>query len=59
VTSMKRLPQFLASTTRRINCRPKKILDTKRIAALRTKGVGWKRIAADMGVGVGTTIALP
>jgi hypothetical protein len=34
--------------------RPKKILDTKRIAALRTKGVGWKRIAAEMGVGVGT-----
>jgi DNA invertase Pin-like site-specific DNA recombinase len=34
--------------------RPKKILDTKRIAALRAKGVGWKRIAAEMGVGVGT-----
>ncbi len=34
--------------------RPKKILDTKRIAALRGDGVGWKRIAAEMGVGVGT-----
>jgi len=34
--------------------RPKKILDTKRIAALRVKGIGWKRIAAEMGVGVGT-----
>jgi DNA invertase Pin-like site-specific DNA recombinase len=34
--------------------RPKKILDTKRIAALRAKGVGWKRITADLGVGVGT-----
>jgi DNA invertase Pin-like site-specific DNA recombinase len=34
--------------------RPKKILDTKRIAALRAKGVGWKRIAAEMEVGVGT-----
>jgi putative DNA-invertase from lambdoid prophage Rac len=34
--------------------RPRKILDTKRIAGLRAKGVGWKRIAADMGVGVGT-----
>jgi DNA invertase Pin-like site-specific DNA recombinase len=34
--------------------RPKKILDTKRIAALRAKGIGWKRIAAEMGVGVGT-----
>jgi DNA invertase Pin-like site-specific DNA recombinase len=34
--------------------RPRKILDTKRIATLRAKGVGWKRIAADLGVGVGT-----
>jgi DNA invertase Pin-like site-specific DNA recombinase len=34
--------------------RPKKVLDTKRIAALRAKGVGWKRIAGEMGVGVGT-----
>jgi DNA invertase Pin-like site-specific DNA recombinase len=34
--------------------RPKKILDTKRIAELRDKGVGWKRIAAELGVGVGT-----
>jgi DNA invertase Pin-like site-specific DNA recombinase len=34
--------------------RPKKVLDTKRIATLRAQGVGWKRIAAGMGVGVGT-----
>jgi hypothetical protein len=34
--------------------RPQKISDTKRIAALRAKAVGWKRIAAEMGVGVGT-----
>ena len=34
--------------------RPKKILDGKKIATLRAKGVGWKRIAADLGVGVGT-----
>ena len=27
---------------------PKEILDTKRIATCRSKGVGWKRIAADM-----------
>jgi len=33
---------------------PKKMLDTHRIAALRAKGVGWKRIAAELGVGVGT-----
>jgi DNA invertase Pin-like site-specific DNA recombinase len=34
--------------------RPKKILDTRRIAELRAKGVGWKRIAAELGFGVGT-----
>jgi hypothetical protein len=27
---------------------------TKRIATLCAKGVGWKRIAAELGVGVGT-----
>lgn len=35
--------------------RPKKVLDTKSVAMFRAKGVGcWKRIAADMGFGVGT-----
>jgi len=34
--------------------RPKRVLDTKRIAALRAQGVGWKRIASELGVGVGT-----
>jgi len=34
--------------------RPKRILDAKRIASLRAQGVGWKRIAAEMKVGVGT-----
>ena len=34
--------------------RPKKILDATRIAAFRAQGVGWKRIATEMGVGVGT-----
>ena len=34
--------------------RPRKLLDTAKIAALRAKGVGWKRIAAELGVGVGT-----
>jgi DNA invertase Pin-like site-specific DNA recombinase len=38
--------------------RPKKILDTRRIATLRAQGVGWKRIAAEMGVGVGTIYRL-
>jgi hypothetical protein len=30
--------------------RPKKVLDMKRIARLRAQGVGWKRIAAEMGL---------
>jgi DNA invertase Pin-like site-specific DNA recombinase len=34
--------------------RPRRIVDTKRVAALRAQGVGWKRIAAELGVGVGT-----
>jgi hypothetical protein len=34
--------------------RPKAVLDAKRIASLRAQGVGWKKIAADLGVGVGT-----
>src|SRR5437899_461236 len=34
--------------------RPRKVLDAKRIAALRARGVGWKRIASELGVGVGT-----
>lgn len=38
--------------------RPKKILDTNQIAALRAQGLGWKRIAAEMGVGVGTLYRL-
>jgi DNA invertase Pin-like site-specific DNA recombinase len=38
--------------------RPRRLLDTKAIAALRTQGFGWKRIAAEMGVGVGTLYRL-
>lgn len=34
--------------------RPRKVLDVAKIAALRAKGVGWKRIAAELGLGVGT-----
>jgi ATP dependent DNA ligase domain len=37
---------------------PRKILDTKRIAARRAQGVGWKRIAAEMGVGTIFRVAL-
>ena len=36
--------------------RPKAVVDAKRIASLRAQGLGWKRIAADLGVGVGTVI---
>jgi DNA invertase Pin-like site-specific DNA recombinase len=34
--------------------RPRTILDASRIATLRAQGIGWKRIATEMGVGVGT-----
>jgi Resolvase, N terminal domain len=36
--------------------RPKRVLDIQRIATLRAQGFGWKKIASDMGVGVGTLI---
>ena len=38
--------------------RPQKILDVQRVVTLRANGVGWKRIAAEMGVGVGTLYRL-
>jgi DNA invertase Pin-like site-specific DNA recombinase len=34
--------------------RPPKVLDRAKIAALRARGLGWKRIAAELGIGVGT-----
>ncbi len=34
--------------------RPPKALDRAKIAYLRAQGVGWKRIAVELGVGVGT-----
>jgi DNA invertase Pin-like site-specific DNA recombinase len=34
--------------------RPRVIVDARWIATLRAQGVGWKRIAAEMEVGVGT-----
>jgi DNA invertase Pin-like site-specific DNA recombinase len=34
--------------------RPRRVLDTSRITALRAQGVGWRAIAKQMGVGVGT-----
>ena len=38
--------------------RPKRMVDARRIAALRAQGVGWKRIAAEMEIGVGTLYRL-
>jgi DNA invertase Pin-like site-specific DNA recombinase len=34
--------------------RPRKVLDASRIASLRAAGVGWRAIAKQLGVGVGT-----
>jgi DNA invertase Pin-like site-specific DNA recombinase len=34
--------------------RPRRVVDTHRVASLRAQGVGWKRIARELGVGVGT-----
>jgi len=39
--------------------RPRPVVDARRIAALRTQGLGWKKIAAELGVGVGTLYRLP
>lgn len=38
--------------------RPRKNVDTARISILRSQGIGWKRIAAELGVGVGTVLRL-
>jgi DNA invertase Pin-like site-specific DNA recombinase len=38
--------------------RPRSVLDTSRVAALRSQGLGWKKIAAELGVGVGTLYRL-
>jgi hypothetical protein len=34
------------------------VVDTHRVASLRAQGVGWKRIAGELGVGVGTLYRL-
>jgi DNA invertase Pin-like site-specific DNA recombinase len=38
--------------------RPRLSVDSARIAELRAHGAGWKRIAAEMGIGVGTLYRL-
>jgi DNA invertase Pin-like site-specific DNA recombinase len=39
--------------------RPRSLVDASRVAALRSQGLGWKKIAAQLGVGVGTLYRLP
>jgi len=36
--------------------RPKRNVNVQRISALRAQGLGWKAIAADLGIGVGTVL---
>ena len=38
--------------------RPRSVVDASRVAALRSQGLGWKKIAAELGVGVGTLYRL-
>jgi putative DNA-invertase from lambdoid prophage Rac len=38
--------------------RPTRVVDAQRVAALRAQGASWKRIAAEMGIGVGTLYRL-
>ena len=38
--------------------RPKRVVDAHRISELRAQGTGWKRIAAELGIGVGTLYRL-
>lgn len=38
--------------------RPKRVVDLRRIAALRAQGAGWKKISREMGIGVGTLYRL-
>jgi len=38
--------------------RPRSVLDASRVADLRSQGLGWKKIAAELGVGVGTLYRL-
>jgi DNA invertase Pin-like site-specific DNA recombinase len=34
--------------------RPRRVVDVHRVASLRARGLGWKKIAGELGVGVGT-----
>jgi DNA invertase Pin-like site-specific DNA recombinase len=38
--------------------RPKRVVDVARLTGLRAQGLGWKKIAQEMGIGVGTLYRL-
>ena len=38
--------------------RPRLVVDASRVAALRAQGLGWKKIAVELGIGVGTLYRL-
>jgi DNA invertase Pin-like site-specific DNA recombinase len=38
--------------------RPRRVVDAHRVAALRAQGMGWKRVAEELGIGVGTLYRL-
>ena len=38
--------------------RPKRVVDVRRIAALRAQGAGWKQVASELRIGVGTLYRL-
>jgi DNA invertase Pin-like site-specific DNA recombinase len=38
--------------------RPRRVVDAQRVASLRAQGLGWKKIAGELGVGVGTLYRL-
>jgi DNA invertase Pin-like site-specific DNA recombinase len=38
--------------------RPRRLVDAHRVASLRAQGMGWKRVAGELGIGVGTLYRL-
>jgi len=38
--------------------RPRRVVDARKVASLRAQGLGWKRIAGELGIGVGTLYRL-
>ena len=50
-------PSVVRPAAKRLG-RPKSVVDTSGVADLRSQGLGWKRIAAELGIGVGTLYRL-